>query len=140
MTKVDGTIIDVCHETRSVAAVCNAIGKAVLRLCQRVPHGVVVFLPSYRYEPILVEAWLKGTNSIWRQLHSSTTVMREPKEASQMDVTLCRYGQAATSSRRHDVVHYYCQDEEQVNSKISEDGGTIKEQSLTMEVRVKLSP
>jgi chromosome transmission fidelity protein 1 len=99
ITQVDGTVVDVRHKARSMPAVCHAIGKTVLRLCQHVPHGVVVFLPSYRYEQILVEAWQKGTNSIWRQLHAATTVIREPKEASQVDSILSRYAKAATSSR-----------------------------------------
>ena len=34
-------------------------GKALVRLCKSVPHGVVVFLPSYKYEAILVDAWKK---------------------------------------------------------------------------------
>jgi chromosome transmission fidelity protein 1 len=100
LTKVDGTIIDVRHKTRALPTVCHAIGIAVLRLCQRVPHGVVVFLPSYKYEQILVEAWQKGSNSIWKQLHAATTVVREPKEASQVESVLNRYSKSATSSKR----------------------------------------
>ncbi|KAG7348921.1 DEAD/DEAH box helicase domain protein [Nitzschia inconspicua] len=104
VTRVDGTVVDVRHKTRSTPAVCDAIGKAMLRLCQHVPHGVVVFLPSYKYEQILVEAWQRGSNSnnsIWKQLHSVTNaVIREPKEASQVESTLNRYSKAATSSSR----------------------------------------
>ncbi|MGK3748641.1 MAG: Rad3-related DNA helicase [Bacillariaceae sp.] len=109
LTKVDGVNIDVRHKTRSTQAVTTAIGKALVRLCQSVPHGVVVFLPSYKYEAILVDAWKKrttttGTNSpiksIWNQLEETTTVIREPKQASQVESTLTRYSRNATKSSR----------------------------------------
>ncbi len=103
LTKVDGTAIDVRHQTRSTPSVCTAIGKAVIRLCETVPHGVVVFLPSYKYEHVLVEAWKKGgdtNDSIWKQLQQVTTVIREPKEASQVESTLSRFAEAATQSIR----------------------------------------
>ena len=73
---------------------------------------VVVFLPSYKYEAILVDAWKKqkqqqrptttstNSSSIWKQLEQETTVIREPKEASQVEPTLARYARAATKSPR----------------------------------------
>jgi chromosome transmission fidelity protein 1 len=107
LTKVDGVNIDVRHKTRSTQAVTTAIGKALVRLCQSVPHGVVVFLPSYKYEAILVDAWKKRTTagtsspkSIWNQLEETTTVIREPKQASQVESTLTRYSRNATKSSR----------------------------------------
>jgi chromosome transmission fidelity protein 1 len=99
LTAVGGTPIDVRHATRSTREVCTAIGTAIVQLCRRVPHGVVVFLPSYRYEQILVDSWKTsagGPTSIWKQLHDVTTVIREPREASQVEPTLARYGEAAT--------------------------------------------
>ncbi|OEU06464.1 DNA repair helicase [Fragilariopsis cylindrus CCMP1102] len=107
LTKVDGVNIDVRHKTRSTQAVTTAIGKALVRLCQSVPHGVVVFLPSYKYEAVLVDAWRKRTaagtsspKSIWNQLEETTTVIREPKQASQVESTLTRYSRNATKSSR----------------------------------------
>jgi chromosome transmission fidelity protein 1 len=100
LTKVGGTTVDVRHKIRSTPAITCAIGEALIRLCQQVPHGVVVFLPSYKYELDLVEAWKHGENSIWKQLQRATTVIREPKQASQVEATLSQYAKAATESTR----------------------------------------
>ena len=99
LTKVDGIPIDVRHKTRSTHSVTTAIGTALVRLCKSVPNGMVVFLPSYKYEAVLVEAWKqKNSGGIWDQLRRATTVIREPKEASQVQATLARYAKAATKS------------------------------------------
>mmetsp|Transcript_34831 Transcript_34831/g.35384 ORF Transcript_34831/g.35384 Transcript_34831/m.35384 type:complete len:315 (+) Transcript_34831:2-946(+) len=117
LTKVHNVTIDVRHKTRSTQAVTTAIGKALVRICQSVPHGVVVFLPSYKYEAILVNAWKKHSSrnndkntanmstaandkTIWIQLEEATTVIREPKQASQVESTLNRYARNATKSSR----------------------------------------
>jgi chromosome transmission fidelity protein 1 len=100
LTSVNGTSIDVRHKTRSTPEVCSAIGTAIVNLCQRVPHGVVVFLPSYKYEQILVDSWKTQQSEIWKRLHEITTVVREPKEASQVESTLSRYAEAATKSTK----------------------------------------
>ena len=110
LTRVGKVSIDVRHKTRSTPSVTNAIGTALVKLCQSVRHGLVVFLPSYKYEAILVDAWKRlpeyqqgknGTErSIWDQLQQATTVVREPKEASQVEATLALYSRAASRSPR----------------------------------------
>jgi len=111
LTSVGNLLIDVRHKSRSTPEMTTAIGAALVRLCKSVPHGLVVFLPSYKYEAILVEAWKKpqqkqqkstssDRNNIWDQLKRETTVIREPKEASQVEATLIRYSKAAGKSPR----------------------------------------
>ena len=104
LTMARGVPIDVRHKTRSTPAITNAIGKALVELRKKVHHGMVVFLPSYKYEAILVDAWKKPSKgidrSIWDQLQQTTTVVREPKEASQVEATLALYSRAASKSTR----------------------------------------
>ena len=103
LTRVGGLSIDVRHKTRSTPSMTKAIGTAVVKLRQSVYHGMVVFLPSYKYEAILVDAWKKSKNgerSIWDQLQQTTTVVREPKEASQVEATLGLYSRAASKSTK----------------------------------------
>ena len=104
LTRVGGLPIDVRHKTRSTPSMIKAIGTALVKLRKNVKHGMVVFLPSYKYEAILVDAWKKSTNdterSIWNQLQQITTVVREPKEASQVEATLDLYSRAASKSTK----------------------------------------
>jgi chromosome transmission fidelity protein 1 len=83
----------------------KAIGSALVKLCKSVQHGMVVFLPSYKYEAVLVDAWKKTSTdgsgkNIWDQLQQATTVVREPKEASRVEATLALYSRAASKSPR----------------------------------------
>ena len=106
LTRIENLSIDVRHKTRSTPSMTRAIGTALVKLCQSVQHGMVVFLPSYKYEAILVDAWkkqpTKGSTegSIWEQLRQATKVVREPREASQVETTLAAYSKAATRSPR----------------------------------------
>jgi chromosome transmission fidelity protein 1 len=75
---------------------CWAIGHAILTLCQTVPHGVVVFVPSYNYEQVLVDAW--KSMGIWEALRAVKPISREPKQSHQIDSTLEKYSLAACSN------------------------------------------
>jgi chromosome transmission fidelity protein 1 len=76
----------------------QAIGTAIWKLCQSVPRGgVVVFVPSYSYEQVLVEAW--KSSELWERLSNTKTIFREPKQSSQIESTLERYSQAAESGK-----------------------------------------
>ena len=92
ITQVGDTKVDVRHKTRSTPAVCQAIGTAILKLCQIVPHGVVVFVPSYKYEQILVDAWKQS--SLWERLSNVKPLFREPKQSYQIEKTLEQYSDA----------------------------------------------
>lgn len=97
LSKVGSTSLDFRHTTRSSPAVCNALGTSLLELCRRIPHGLVVFLPSYAYEAKLIEYW-KSTG-VHSKLQAIKPVFREPKSSSQVEATLQAYGEAAASTQ-----------------------------------------
>ena len=100
---MEDTLVDVRHKTRSTPAVCRAIGRAILKLCQTVPHGVVVFVPSYNYEQVLVVAW--KSMGIWDAIRAVKPIFRDqPKtkhrpssQSHAIESTLEQYSQAAVS-------------------------------------------
>ena len=55
----------------------DELGRVVFNCCSAVPHGVVVFLPSYDYERLVVERWTH-TGCLAR-LHAKKKVFREPR-------------------------------------------------------------
>ena len=96
LTRVDSNVIDVRHKTRSTSSVCIAIGTAVLELCRTVKRGgIVVFLPSYKYEQVLIDYW--KSSGLWKRLRAlQPNMFREPKQANQIDATLQQYGKACS--------------------------------------------
>jgi len=55
----------------------DELGRVVFNCCAAVPHGVVVFLPSYDYERLVVERWTQ-TGCLAR-LRAKKKVFREPR-------------------------------------------------------------
>ena len=97
LSKVGSTSLDFRHATRLTPAVLLALGTALLELCRHIPHGFVVFLPSYAYEAKLIEYW-KSTG-VYSKLQAMKNVFREPKSSSQVEATLQAYGEAAASTK-----------------------------------------
>jgi chromosome transmission fidelity protein 1 len=84
-----------------------------LSICEAVPYGgVVVFVPSYSYEKVLVDAWMRltikrskdneppGTDAgattdatIWNAINRVKTIFREPKHRHHLDATLREFSQ-----------------------------------------------
>lgn len=88
-------MLDFRHQSRLETSVCDELGRLLVRTCQTVPHGVVVFLPSYSYEAHLVRHWRQS--GIWTELQRCKQVHREPKSSSQLDASLKSYARDAAA-------------------------------------------
>jgi chromosome transmission fidelity protein 1 len=97
VARVGSTVLDVRQPTRNSRSVCDALGNAILEVCQRVPHGVVVFFPSYSYEAFVITYW--KTTPLYQALLNCKCLVREPKSSTMVELTLKRYREAAQSSR-----------------------------------------
>ncbi|CAB9497069.1 helicase CHL1 [Seminavis robusta] len=84
---------DFRHQSRMASDLCQDLGRALLQLCQAVPNGLVVFLPSYSYEAHLVQQWHQS--GLYDKLNQRKTLFREPKRAQQLDSTLQQYAKHA---------------------------------------------
>lgn len=89
-----GQRLDFRHGRRH--AVCDELGRVVLRLVQTVPAGVVVFLPSYAYEGHLVRHWRQS--SCWQELQRHKRLYREPKTSQDVERTLQAYSRDAVGT------------------------------------------
>ncbi|RVX75548.1 hypothetical protein B0A52_00901 [Exophiala mesophila] len=96
----DGIAFDFTYGTRGSTAMMLELGKLVLRVCQCVPDGVVVFFPSYNYLTEVIACWRKSTisESVMTSLERVTTVFQEMKGNS-VDDLLCEYATAIDSGR-----------------------------------------
>ncbi|KAG2428118.1 hypothetical protein HXX76_011799 [Chlamydomonas incerta] len=73
-------------------------GEAVLRYCQVIPDGVLMFVPSYGLLDKLVTRW-KATG-LWSRLEGCKTLVTEGREAGKsFDESMARYYAAVRSGR-----------------------------------------
>ena len=88
--------------SRGKLTLIDELGEALLRLAQTVPHGVVVFVPSFQYEAQLVARWQLG--GLWARLNAVKPLFREPRAAAELEPLLKEYaatirGDAADDGR-----------------------------------------
>jgi chromosome transmission fidelity protein 1 len=96
LSSIGSINLDFRHGSRSTPRVVQTLGLAILEICRRIPHGVVVFFPSYSYEAHLVKVW--KTTDIWGKLETCKCIVREPKSSSQVQLTLDKYSKAAANT------------------------------------------
>jgi len=70
----------------------DEIGKLVLGVCQRIPHGVLIFLSSYKMLDNLKNRW--QANGTWAELCAKKTIVSEPRFSDQLDDVMREYYEA----------------------------------------------
>ena len=88
--------------SRGKLTLIDELGEALLRVAQTVPHGVVVFVPSFQYEAQLVARW--QLSGLWARLNAVKPLFREPRAAAELEPLLKEYaatirGDAADDGR-----------------------------------------
>jgi len=61
----------------------DEVGRLVLNVCVRVPHGVLVFLPSYKMLDNLRQRW--QSTGTWAEIMTKKNIVCEPKFSDQLD-------------------------------------------------------
>ncbi|XP_043283934.1 ATP-dependent DNA helicase DDX11 isoform X2 [Venturia canescens] len=84
-----GIAFEFNYENRQNPQLLNEVGRTLQNLCNIVPGGVVVFLPSYGYEEALYKHLDK--EGIITKIRGKKQVYREPKLASQVNLVLDNY-------------------------------------------------
>ncbi|CAL7940588.1 unnamed protein product [Xylocopa violacea] len=76
-------------QNRQNTKLLDELGRTLLNLCNVIPAGIVVFLPSYNFEDLMYKHLEKS--GIIAKLSSKKHIFREPKLASQVNETLEQY-------------------------------------------------
>ena len=92
-----GNKLDFRHSSRSSDNMIDELGRTLLNLCNVIPSGFVVFLPSYNYESVIFQRW-RSTGMI-SQINKKKSIHREPKSSRDLDLALSRYSSEACSSK-----------------------------------------
>lgn len=94
----NGQEFDFTFGRRSDDKMISELGLLVLKICQGVPDGIVVFFPSYDYLGKVVEVWKSTRSSILDALSKTKSVFQEAKGMS-VDDLLRDYAQAIDSGK-----------------------------------------
>lgn len=74
------------HEHRSNPKMIASLGEVVIKICSIVPHGVILFFPSYQYEALVHQHWTQL--GIIERIKEHKDYFRESKEAQNIARTL----------------------------------------------------
>jgi len=94
-TGPSGHNLDFRHSSRHLDATLDELGEAILQLSKVSKHGMVVFLPSYSYEALVMRRW--KMTGIHDKIDRSKKLFREPKSARDVEKTLGLYCKHASS-------------------------------------------
>ncbi|XP_012254721.2 ATP-dependent DNA helicase DDX11 isoform X2 [Athalia rosae] len=84
-----GTDLEFNYQNRDNKKILDEVGRILSNLCNIAPGGMVVFLPSYKYE-ITVHEHLEASG-ILKKLSMKKRIFREPKLTSEVEKTLEDY-------------------------------------------------
>jgi len=87
--------LDFRHSNRSSNQMIDELGRVIMNMCNVVPSGFVVFLPSYNYESQVFQRW-RATGML-SQIDSKKRIFREPKNSRDVEDALARYSSEASS-------------------------------------------
>ncbi|KAL0032408.1 hypothetical protein WJX79_009909 [Trebouxia sp. C0005] len=97
----DGQLVklDSAYERRQDAGYLDALGNAMLAMCQAIPNGVLCFFPSWGLLNAARDQWL--VTGLWQQLSACKEVVTEPTNVSGevFDEAIKSYRQAAATGQ-----------------------------------------
>ena len=77
------------------------MGMLTLKVCQTVPNGVLLFLPSYRLMENLVNRW--QNTGLYNELQSKKVVITEPKYADEFEAAYRHFYETIETTTKYPV-------------------------------------
>ncbi len=87
--------LDFRHSSRSSNQMIDELGRTVMNMCNVVPSGFVVFLPSYKYESQVFQRW--RSTGMLSQIDRLKHIHREPKNSRDVEDSLAKYSNEASA-------------------------------------------
>ncbi|KAK1733013.1 ATP-dependent DNA helicase, DDX11/CHL1 family [Skeletonema marinoi] len=78
--------LDFRHSSRSSNQMIDELGRTIMNMCNVVPSGFVVFLPSYKYESQVFQRW--RSTGMLSQIDKLKRIHREPKNSRDVEDAL----------------------------------------------------
>ena len=77
----------------------DEVGRLILSICAKIPHGVLVFLPSYKLLNDLVVRW-KST-SLWTSLFEKKAILTEPRYGDEFEKVMKEFYSVISSTNNN---------------------------------------
>ncbi len=90
--------LDFKYTSRYNPHVCNELGRVLHDLCEIVPSGIVVFLPSFSYLTYVLKNW--KLSSLMPCIERKKKIFFEPRTSREVDVILEAYGKETTDKSK----------------------------------------
>lgn len=87
-----GISLEFNYTNRQNKELLNELGRTLKNLCNIIPGGIVVFLPSYSYEDSLYK--FLDSNGTITTIAGKKKLFREPKATAQVNIVLDNYAEA----------------------------------------------
>eukprot|EP00092_Neocalanus_flemingeri_P038788 GFUD01042231.1.p1 GENE.GFUD01042231.1~~GFUD01042231.1.p1 ORF type:complete len:1506 (+),score=423.98 GFUD01042231.1:334-4518(+) len=94
-----GGNLNASYKNASTYGFQDEVGRLVLEICKTVPHGVLVFFPSYKMLNDLSERW--KSNGTWQQLFERKAIVTEPRFGDQLEVAMKEFYSVIEASHHH---------------------------------------
>lgn len=92
------TNFEFLYQKRNDSKQLMALGEFLIEITKRVPYGVVIFFPSYKYLDQVLQFW--RDTKILTSIESEKTIFREPKDPSNVEKVLNEYGYLIQTERK----------------------------------------
>ena len=88
--------LNATYQNTESLAFQDEIGNLALGICQKVPHGVLLFFPSYKMLTKLSERW--HVTGLWEQLSAQKVIVSEPRFSDEFESAIRHYYEVIEST------------------------------------------
>ena len=82
----------------------SSLGQLILNFVKIVPHGVLVFFPSYRALEVTTDYWRK--NNQWKAIGDAKSIFMESKGAKECQDTVVKYYERIKDTRYNGTIMF----------------------------------
>lgn len=86
-----GQSLNATYKNAESYAFQDELGRVVAGVCETVPHGVLLFLPSYAMLNKLSERWKQNGSRIWQRMSAKKVVVAEPRFSDEFESCIRHY-------------------------------------------------
>ena len=86
-----GQSLNATYKNAESYAFQDELGRVVAQVCETVPHGVLLFLPSYAMLNKLSERWKQNGSKIWQRMSAKKVVVAEPRFSDEFESCIRHY-------------------------------------------------
>lgn len=92
------------YTNRDSESYLQALGSLIINFCKIVPHGVLVFFPSYKLLDTTSDYWRR--NNQWKQIGDAKSIFIESKGAKECNETVAKYYERVKDKKYNGAIFF----------------------------------